>query len=272
MTARAVWVNGQAVADAAHAVAYADRGFNYGDGLFETALLRDGTVRFLAAHLQRLRESCERLRIAYPGDAQLTADILGVSGKERDGVIKVVVTRGAWGRGYRPLSHLPSTRVVALHPLPVADANSALTVRWCELRLSRNAVLAGMKHLNRLENVLAQMEWDDAAIGEGLLLDTEGELVSATAGNIFIARYDALLTPDLRYSGVRGVMRGQVLRAAVELGLSVSEEPLWPHDLEHATEVFITSALRGIRPVIALESRQWEAGPQARRLSAALGL
>lgn len=270
--ARAVWVNGQAVADAAHAIAYEDRGFGYGDGLFETALLHDGAVRFLSAHLQRLRESCARLGIAYPGDATLAADIRSVSGDERDGIVKIIVTRGAGGRGYRPLPNLASTRVVALHPPPVITANSGLTVRWCDIHSSRNAALAGMKHLNRLENVLAQMEWDDAAIGEGLLLDTEGELVSATSGNIFIARYDALFTPDLRYCGVRGVMRGQVLRAAAELGVSVSEEPLWPHDLEHATEVFVTSAVRGIRPVIALESLQWEAGPLARKLNAALGL
>jgi len=268
--AAAVWVNGQAIADATRALAYDDRGLSYGDGLFETCLLRAGTVRFLAAHLQRLRESCQRLGIGYPGDDVLAADIRGVGATQRDGVLKIVVTRGAGGRGYKPLPDLASTRVVALHPLPAIAANTGLTVRWCDIHLSRNATLAGMKHLNRLENVLAQREWNDAAIAEGLLLDTEGELVSATAGNVFIGRGESLFTPDLRYSGVRGVMRGQVLRAAAELGLAVSEEPLWPRDLEGASEVFITNAVRGIRSVMALESRRWPIGPLARKLSAAL--
>lgn len=270
--AAAVWVNGQAVADAARAVAHDDRGLNYGDGLFETALLRDGEVRFLAAHLQRLRESCERLGIGYPGDAELAADIRGVRGAERDGVIKIVVTRGAAGRGYRALAGVHTTRIVSLHPLPAADSKLALTVRWCDFRLSRNIALAGMKHLNRLENVLAQSEWNDATIGEGLLLDTEGELVSATAGNIFVGRHETLFTPDLRYSGVRGVMRGQVLRAAAELGMGASEEPLWPRDLDDATELFITNAVRGIRCVTTLGSLQWSPGPLARKLRAALSL
>jgi branched-subunit amino acid aminotransferase/4-amino-4-deoxychorismate lyase len=96
--------------------------------------------------------------------------------------------------------------------------------------------------------------------------------VGGTASNVFIGRHDALFTPDLRYCGVRGVMRRQVVRAAGELGIAVSEEPLWPRDLEEATEVFVTNAVRGIRSVTALDSLRWEAGTLARRLAAALEL
>lgn len=264
----AVWINGRPPAGDT-AIGHDDRGLAYGDGLFETMVLRDGAVRFLQSHLQRLRSSCERLDIQYPGDAELEADLSGVAGSQRAGVIKIIVTRGVGARGYRPTAGLSSTRIVSLHPLP--DTSSVeLAVRWCETALSRNPVLAGMKHLNRLENVLAQREWNDAAIGEGLMLDTEGELVSATAGNVFIGRNETLLTPDLRYCGVRGVMRGEVLRVAAELGIAVSEEPLWPRDIEESSEVFITNAVRGIRPVVALDSMQWAPGPLARKLAAAL--
>ena len=268
----AVLVNGEPPADAGAAVAYNDRGLNYGDGLFETAVLRDGAVRFLASHLQRLRQDCERLRIDYPGDETLLADIRTVSGAQRTGVIKIIVTRGSGGRGYRPGLGLRSNRIVALHELPASNPEVGIAVRWCDIRLSRNPALAGMKHLNRLEQVLAQLEWHDAHIGEGLMLDTEGELVCATASNVFIGRHDALFTPDLRYCGVRGVMRSQVLRAAVDLGITIGEEPLWPRDLQEATEVFVTNAVRGVRPVIALADMQWEAGTLARRLTAALEL
>lgn len=267
-----ILVNGESPADPAHAVASNDRGLNYGDGLFETALLRDGSVRFLQAHLLRLRNGCERLGIEYPGDDALIADIHGVSASQRDGVIKILVTRGSGGRGYRPSSDMKSTRIVALHPLPPPNGGAPFTARWCDIRLSRNAALAGMKHLNRLEQVLAQLEWSDTTIGEGLLLDTEGELVSSTAGNVFIGRNDMLLTPDLRYCGVHGVMRSQVLRAAAELRIPTSVEPLWPRDLDSATEVFITNAVRGIRPLAALGSLRWETGPLARKLIAALEL
>lgn len=268
--ASAVLVNGQPPADSSGAITHDDRGLNYGDGLFETAVLRSGAVRFLQAHLLRLREGCERLRIEYPGDESLQADIRSVGTSQSDGVIKIVVTRGSGGRGYRPASNMRSTRIVTLHPLPAANPSAGIAARWCDTRLSRNPALAGMKHLNRLEQVLAQLEWNDAQIGEGLMLDTEGELVCATASNVFIGRNDTLFTPDLRYCGVRGVMRGQVLRAAGKLGIAVSEEPLWPRDLDDATEIFVTNAVRGIRSITALDTLRWEAGTLARRLTAAL--
>ena len=265
-------VNGLVASDSAHAISTSDRGLNYGDGLFETALLRNGAVRFLPAHLNRLREGCQRLGITYPGDAALNDDISKVVGSQLAGVLKIIVTRGSGARGYRPPPDTASTRIVALHPLPEANGSDGLTVRWCAVRLSRNPALAGMKHLNRLEQVLAQREWDDAGIGEGLMLDTEGELVCGTASNVFIVRNGVLLTSDLRFCGVRGVMRAEVLRAAGAMGVQTLEEPLWPDDLQQASEVFITNAVRGIRPVIALESQRWPSGPVAQRLRQALEL
>jgi 4-amino-4-deoxychorismate lyase len=145
-------------------------------------------------------------------------------------------------------------------------------VRWCSQRLSRNATLAGMKHLNRLEQVLAQREWDGSSAEEGLLLDTEGELISATAANLFIVKQTTVLTSDLRFCGVRGVMRREVLQAAAVIELPVSEEPLWPHDLDEANEVFITSAVRGITSIVELEDRRWPSGPVAARLRSVLEL
>lgn len=272
MMSEAAWINGEPAADPARTIAFDDRGLNYGDGLFETALLRDGALRFATAHLRRLRQGCERLGIAYPGDENLIADIAGISAAARHGVIKIIVTRGGGGRGYRPAANAASTRIVALHPLPAPCNPAGIAARCCEVRLGRNPALAGMKHLNRLEQVLAQRECRDAGVEEGLMLDTEGELICATTGNVFLGRRDALFTPDLRYCGVHGVMRAQVLEAAVELGIATSVEPLRPRDLHDATEVFITNAVRGIRPLIALDELQWQAGPLASRLTAALEL
>lgn len=266
----AILVNGVAPDDPAHAIASNDRGFNYGDGLFETALYRNGTVRLLQVHLERLRAGCKRLGIAYPDESQLHAEISNVCASASDGVLKIVLTRGAGGRGYRPTADLRTTRVVALHsPVPVG-AREALNLCWCETRLGRNARLAGIKHLNRLEQVLAQHEWQDPAIDEGLMLDTEGELVCATMSNLFIVSERTLMTPDLRFCGVRGVMRGEVMRIARELDIPIGEGPLWPHDLEKADEVFVTSAVRGVRAVAKIGAMHWEEGPLTRRLRAAV--
>jgi 4-amino-4-deoxychorismate lyase len=138
------------------------------------------------------------------------------------------------------------------------------------MRLGRNARLARIKHLNRLEQVLAQAEWHDEAIVDGLMLDTEGELVSGTANNVFLVREGVLLTPDLRFCGVLGIMRAEVLRVAKELGIAVSEEPLWPHDVEAASELFLTNAVRGIRSVNELGALRWDSAPVAERLRQAL--
>lgn len=268
---RALLVNGVAPADASQAIAVDDRGLQYGDGLFETALLSEGRVRFLDDHLDRLFRGCERLGIQAPARQTLSEEIARVCAAADRGVLKIIVSRGAGGRGYRPAQATPATRIVALHPLNDLPQH-ALKLRWCEIRLGRNARLAGIKHLNRLEQVLAQSEWQEGTFDEGLMLDTEGELVGATAGNVFAVRDGTLITPDLRFCGVQGVMRARVIKAAARLGMTVSEEPLWPHDLATASEIFITNAVRGIRSAASLDSLQWSDSTVATRLARALGL
>jgi len=276
----ALLINGEPPADPSCAIAATDRGLNYGDGLFETMLYRGGSVRYLDAHLRRLAQGCQRLGIVGLDETRLREDIHRVCVGATDGVVKIVVTREGAGRGYRPTSNLCGTRIVSLNALPPSPLRTTVNLRWCEMRLGRNAVLAGMKHLNRLEQVLAQREWnpaaidpaamDGGAIDEGLLLDSEGELVCATMSNVFIVRDDILVTPDLRFCGVRGIMRDEVLRIAGELGIPSSETALWPRDVETATEVFITNVVRGVRGVAALGSQRWAVGPVTRSIAAAV--
>lgn len=270
----ALLVNGLQPSDRAHALAFDDRGLQYGDGLFETALLTGGRIRFLEDHLERLAAGCSRLGIAGAERAVLLKDLGVLTAGRGEGILKIIVTRGAGGRGYRPPDKPACTRIVALYP-PVdatTPAGTGIEVRWCEARLGRNAGLAGIKHLNRLEQVLAQGEWRDPGIAEGLMLDTEGEVVAATAGNVFVVREGMVCTSDLRYCGIRGVMRGRVLAAARSSGIPVEELPLWPGDIESATEVFVTNAVRGIRPVVGLDGLRWPVGDVTTRLATSLGL
>jgi 4-amino-4-deoxychorismate lyase len=269
MTA-AVLINGISPTDPLQAIAVEDRGLHYGDGLFESALLAHGRVRFLEQHLRRLALGCERLGIVSPDPAALRSDVQRLSGSAERAVIKIVVSRGVGPRSYRPSSRSKTTRIVALYPAPLQPTGTRLALRWCETRLGRNARLAGIKHLNRLEQVLAQAEWHDESIIHGIKLDTEGELVCGTASNVFLVRDGVLVTPDLRFCGVLGVMRAEVLRLANELGIAVCEEPVWPHDVEAASEVFITNAVRGIRSITELGALRWAGSPVADRLRAAL--
>jgi 4-amino-4-deoxychorismate lyase len=266
----AVLVNGLPISTENTALHVEERGLNYGDGVFETMRLWDGHVQFLESHLARLQASCERLGIAAPDNDMLRKDIATLIGSTRDGIVKLIVTRGAGGRGYRPANGLTATRIATLYP-PLSNADqSGIAVRWCTTRLARNQQLAGIKHLNRLEQVLAQNEWANEQIAEGLMLDTEGELISATASNLFMMCDGALTTPDLRFSGIRGVMREQVIKLAQHDGITVEERALRPDDLLGAAEVFMTNAVRGIRPVVSLDQQRWPIGIVTQRLMTAL--
>ena len=266
----AALINGRPLESVDSAIALDDRGLQYGDGLFETMLLRNGIVRFWDAHRERLAGGCALCGIAMPSADVLTDEVTALASKHTNGVIKVIVTRGRGGRGYQADPHASPTRIVAVYALPTDIDTESVRARWCETRLGRNSQLGGIKHLNRLEQVLARNEWHDPAIGEGLMLDTEGEVICATAANVFVIHDGALTTPDLRFCGIRGIMRAKVLQAALGLGLAVSEEPLWPADVEAASEVFLTNALRGIRVVTHLGSREWRSVPVVAQLRAAL--
>jgi 4-amino-4-deoxychorismate lyase len=265
-------MNGVPVADATHCVGIEERGLQYGDGLFETMLLYAGSIRALDDHLARLRTGCARLSIAMPGEELIAREITTLAQDRPDGIVKLTLTRGAGGRGYRADPTLPPTRLLTLHEFKPERAPVAITIRWCSTRLARNPLLAGIKHLNRLEQVMAQNEWRDPAIAEGLMLDMEGEVIGGTSCNVFSVTEGALCTPDLRFSGIRGVMREQVLRAARAFGMTVEERALWPHDIEGASEIFVTNAVRGIRPVVALDERRWPIGSTTRRLAETLQL
>ena len=240
------WVNGRA----GTRVDSRDRGFNYGDGLFETMRVRRRGVRFLDYHLERLDEGCARLGIAGPSRRVLRQELNAAAARRVDGVLKLVVTRGVGERGYRPTGKERVTRVLSLHPL----ANPAGgTARLCRLRLGVNRQLAGLKTLNRLECVLARAEWQDPASWEGLLRDTDGYLVCGTMSNLFLRSGSALMTPKLDRCGVAGVMRRWVLETAGALGLRVRETRLTWSDVVKADEVFMTNAVAGVVPLGSIQ-------------------
>jgi 4-amino-4-deoxychorismate lyase len=265
----AALLNGSPIDQPQQALSIEDRGLSYGDGLFETMLLRNGTIRFVGDHLARLHRGCDRLQIAQCPEESLLVDFDKLSRTSREGIVKLIVTRGSSVRGYRANEALAPTRIAILYP-PPDSAPQVIALRWCTTRLARNARLAGIKHLNRLEQVLAQNEWRDPAIAEGLMLDTEGEVVSAIASNLFIVSDGVLSTPDLRFCGVRGVMRQQVLTMAQRLGIEVKECSLWGDDILSASEVFLTNAIRGLRTVTALDQHSWKVGSVTSRLTQAL--
>ncbi|MCW8829716.1 MAG: aminodeoxychorismate lyase [Gammaproteobacteria bacterium] len=248
-----------------------DRGLHYGDGLFETIAIVNGRPQLWQAHMERLLEGCHRLGIPLPDVAQLAAEAAAVCVGSGRAVLKIIITRGSGGRGYLPPADAQPSRLLFCYPWPAhADDAAPITLRLCRTPLSCNPALAGIKHLNRLEQVLARQEWDEASIGEGLMCDPSGHLIEGTMSNLFVVRAGELLTPDLSECGVAGVMRRQVLALADALLLSVRVTRLAVAEVEAADEVFITNSVLGIRPVSRFETVQYHDNPLTRRLQSAL--
>ena len=233
-----------------------DRGLAYGDGVFETLLAHAGAPVWWDRHWERLCEGVRRLGFAPPEPALVHGHAMALLAEAPPrAVLKLIVTRGAGGRGYAPPEAAEPTVVLSLHPAP--DRVQAVNLRWCKLRWASQPALAGIKHLNRLEQVLARAECKDPDVFDGIVLDGDGRVVSATSANVFARIGDAWLTPPVDACGIAGLLRRWVLEAAPDARVEV----LTPARLLAADEVFLCNAVRGILPVRALDGREWTDWP-----------
>ena len=234
-----------------------DRGLQYGDGVFETVPFRHNRLEFLQAHLDRLFQGCQRLNIPYLANDLLINELNQVCDSlvNTDAVVKIIITRGQGGRGYRADEHMVPTRIISTHDMPNYSKTNrqGIRVRLCQQTLSENKSLAGIKHLNRLEQVLARSEWRDDEISEGLMFDQHQQLIEGTMTNIFIVQKGTLLTPDLSKSGIKGIMRDQIINCANKLDIDVTQTNLSQQDLLEADEVFVSNSLIDIWPVIKVD-------------------
>ncbi|TIC82284.1 aminodeoxychorismate lyase [Crenobacter intestini] len=265
----AVRVNGRA----AETLPVADRGLAYGDGIFRTVELLHGVPRLWRWHWQRFMADCATLALPLPDEALLLDELARAAEGLPRAVAKLTLTRGAGARGYAmPLDATP-TLVVAASPwagYPAELATDGVNARWCALRLARQPRLAGAKHLNRLENVLARSEWSDPAIREGLLLDSEGWVVEGTMMNVVLVSGGRVLTPLLDGCGVSGALRAWLADWLPTQGLALEEARLRPEDVLGADEVWLVNSLAGVWPVAALGGQRWQDFPLARRAQVAL--
>jgi 4-amino-4-deoxychorismate lyase len=266
VTPDVVLVNGVA----AQSVSALDRGLHFGDGLFETIACRRRRPRFLSLHLERLALGCARLRIDIGRPADLRDEVKMLARDVDNAIVKLLVTRGtATARGYATTGRERATRITFRYPWPPDDPSwlqDGVRVRTAVLRLGENPALAGLKHSNRLEQVLARAEWSDPDIPEALLFSSSGRLVSGTMSNVFIVRSSRLQTPRLDRCGVAGIMRRVVLSEAARAGVAVEECELHAGDVETAEEMFLTNARIGIWPVRAVDARVMSPGAVTRRL------
>lgn len=254
-----------------------DRGLQYGDGIFETIAFYNQQLQLLDAHLERLQRGSDRLKLGLNAVdiALIKSELQHVTaGLESNAVIKVMITRGVGGRGYQYAADSSPNRIISSHPAPEYPISyqQGITVRLCQQRLAINPQLAGIKHLNRLEQVLARNEWRDSTIAEGLMLDTDAHLIEGTMSNIMMFRDGTLLTPALNNCGIEGVVRGVLLDLAKQQGWPVQQKQLTLDDLLQADECLLCNSVMGIWPIRKIDGmdRQWPHGSMTQKLQQSL--
>lgn len=249
-------INGQA----ADQISSRDRGVFYGDGVFETMAVVDDRVPLWEYHLARLRQGCDRLKLSCPPQTLLEDEIGRLIARGQRAILKLVLTAGVGGRGYARPDTMGATRILQRYAWPVlprTNWDSGVRAIFCTQRLARQPALAGIKHLNRLEQVLARKEWQAPDIQEGILSDTEGDIIEAVSHNLFIVSENAVYTPDLSQCGVSGVMREVVMAWLRTRGVTVSVSRLARPDVLAADAVFLCNSIHGIWPICDLDGQSY---------------
>ncbi len=245
-----------------------DRSIHYGDGLFETILCYNNKLYYWSQHFQRLQTSAEKLKIACPQEQLLLDDIAKLLDKNKSGsnseaacAIKIIVSRGAGERGYQFSKNTTASRIALLSAVEAGHSsllsNQLLSGELfiCKQQVSINENLAGIKHLNRLENVLARNEWNDKAkknIIDGLMLNANQHVIEGTMSNLFAIKDKQLFTPCLSLSGINGVMRGVIIELAGKSDIKTSAITLTLDDLSSMDELFISNSLIAMKAVTKL--------------------
>ena len=250
-------------------LAFSDRGFQYGDGLFETIEVKNSTPLFLEQHLHRLQKDCRRLLIPAPDLTLLKKEAYQLAQGSDTAVLKLIITRGTGGRGYRQPDTIHPTRLLSLHPFPQYPADffhSGITACFCHTRLGLNPALAGIKHLNRLEQVLARAEWNTPDIQEGIMLDFKDHIIEGTMSNIFLVKDQVLYTPLIEQSGVEGIIKNIIISLANKNDIQVIKNKINKEHMLSADELFLTNSIIGIWPIKQLETQSYKIGKLTKTL------
>jgi len=246
-----------------------DRGLLYGDGVFRTFRIRCGKPQHWPKHYEKIRHDSAVLGIACPAFELLTAELQDLLATHPDGVVKLIVTRGGGERGYAPSGRSESTHIWDITSSPEFPADRAVNgikVKLCQLLLSQQPRFAGIKHLNRLENVLAASELIDPDVAEGLMMDANGYVIGGTRSNLFLVLSGELITPELSRCGVAGVQRDRVMAWAAANGMPLQVRDVTLDEVLISDEVFVVNSIIGMWPVRELENRSWSGFSVALRI------
>lgn len=249
-----------------------DRGVAYGDGVFATMRTASSDmpagILFLDGHISRLLQSCERLSIKWHPSDLLIQQLILLAQQYPQHCIKLLLTRGVGGRGYQAPLSANVTEVVSVHPIPehyLDWQQSGISLASSPICLGRQPLLAGIKHLNRLEQVLIKSQPLHSTHQDWLVFDCDGNVIESSMANIFVVKNGHVFTPAITHAGVSGVMRETLIDTLLCQGLSVMATQLTLGDIQAADNIFITNSLFGIVDVTAIDDFQFSRWTQTSR-------
>ncbi len=238
-----------------------DRGLQFADGVFETIAVQSGEMLCGDAHFARLEKGCRHLSIACPDRGLLEREARLLSRSQASAVLKIVITRGAGGRGYAPSDNISPNRIITLHERPAYPASyyrAGIPSFICSRRVAHQPDLAGIKHLGRLEQVLLRAEVANTSCPEGVALDLDGNVIEGSMSNLFMVKNGRFVTPDLSRCGIEGVIRNTIIDYNNAAGIETAIREIKPEDLYDADEVFYCNSVIGIWPVSRINTKMFD--------------
>ena len=252
-----------------------DRALHYGDGVFETIAVKDKLLEFWKEHYQRLNKGCKILKIKCPSEPFLKKEINKFIKKTihiRYGsrkVLKIIISRGIGGRGYNPPRNSKPTRILGVYDWPnYPDINFTKGIRMdvCKTRISAQPFLSQIKHLNRLDQIIARSEWQSKTIAESIMLDLNGNVIEGTMSNIFGVKKNIFYTPNIKFAGVEGIMRGVILKLLKKNKEKYAIKEITLKEFLKFEEVFVCNSIFGIWPVIKISKKKFLFGKKTKEI------
>ena len=249
-----VCINGELVPKGKAMVSVFDRGFLYGDGVFETVRIYNGIPFMLDEHMERLIAGLKTLRFQrLPAGIKVYASRIIEANKVGNGILRIAVTRGEVEAGIDPLAcKEPTVVITAKEGIPYNDEAYSRGFRAivAKIRKDRNSPLCRVKSTNFLTHILARGEATDAGVDEAVMLNYEGSLTEGTVSNLFLAKGDTIFTPSIESGILPGVTRKVVIELAREMGFKVTEGEIKPEELLGGDEAFLTNSLLEVMPLV----------------------
>jgi branched-chain amino acid aminotransferase len=267
-----VFLNGQFVPEVQALISVSDRGFLYGDGLFETLRVCGGRPFRLAQHLERMTRGADFLKIKCPFtpmELQQFAGQLIEQNQMPEAVLRVTLTRGPGERGYLPPTGSRPTVVMTLHAVPASGAPIQWRLVTSSYRIPAGDPLSSFKTLNKLTHIMARMEAVEKGVDEALLVNTDGEVAETAGGNLFWIGDGEMCTVPTGCGALPGITRAVVLEICQTLNLPVNERVIKPEALRNSGGIFITQSVLGIVPVSVFDGEPVARSPLVEHISRA---